>query len=246
MTKNAAALLADLIDGWTVTSGQRPEQVRGFSSPHDLGAWRANNVPVDLLRTVDNLIQGMAAAGEDISMFEPSITHWYSAVHFGTLPWGNAQQGGNPRRACPETHVALLRAFGAVINGWQPISLDEADQRSLADVLAQAEELIDDESTHMPADVRFYLWGLIARARKVVEHLDEYGAQAAREVCIELGGALIVHGEQVKTDGDAARGSRIQAAGVMLVSGFMGTFGGDGANLAIEGVKAAARQITGG
>jgi hypothetical protein len=246
MTQNAAFLLADALESYAVPGNTTPERVRGFEGPNDIDAWRRHNAAVDLVRAVDHLLTGMRAAGEDVSMFDAALPRWYSGTYMATTPWGSKQNGGGPRLVCPEHDVHLLRALGAIINGWEPIKLDEADQRTLSDVLKQARELLEEESDSLPRDVRYYLWGLIQRAQMVVDNLEGYGPEAVRQVALELGGAMIVQAAHADSSGEGEKASRWRSAGYLLVGGFLTRFGDTGANALMKGAGHVVKQLNGG
>ena len=250
MTTNTADQLATLLRNWTVPVGSYPHTVRGFSGPDDLDAWRRHDQAAQLVRAVDFTLQGMDAMGIGVDMFVLAMPKWYAAVHFATTPWGQASSNGRARPACADTDIALLEALGLVIKTGQPIALTEGDRRTLTDILAEARTLLEEDGGEMPVNTRAYLWGLIVHAEQVLRDLDNQSTETVRQVALELGGALIVRGEQIDQAGDKPRGSKWRAAGHMLIGGFLSR-GGEyalegGTHLTKEAAKAIVKKVTEG
>jgi hypothetical protein len=239
-THNAAALLAVLLSEWLVPPNRRPEQVRGFEGPDDLDSWRTHTHAADLIRRVDYTIQGMDAAGEDVEMFLLALPRWYSGVHFAATPWGTTI--GSPREACDQRDIDLLRALGALIKAGGPIAIDEDHKRTLADVLTQARELVEADTTMTP-DVRHYIWGLILRAQMVVDNLERYGPEAVREVALELGGAMTSQADMAASRGDAEKAGRWRSGAAMLLGGFMSGAASTGGTQALTAAEHVIKQL---
>lgn len=228
-TTNAAYRLAALLRQWQVPHGSTPEKVRGFRNKDDLDAWRSHAQAADLIRTVDNTLQGLNAMGENVDMFQAALPRWYAGVHFAATPWSSKATSNVPRSACAAGDINLLEALGLVLRAGNPVSLDEDDRRRLSDVLAEARALIESDGLDLPTDVRAYLWSLILRAEAIVRSLGDFSTEEVRQVAIELGGALIVRGEQTEAQ-DPARAGRLKSLGLMLVGGFLARGGEAGAN----------------
>lgn len=242
-----ATLLADMLDSWEVPQNASAQSARGFggNGATHLEAWRRVGHAAKLLRSVDNLLTGMTAAGQDVEMYSPYLPAWYGGVFFTTTPWDSSSQNARPRPVCQPHEIHLLRALGASIRAIGGPVIDESAARGLRDILDQALALLEADATDFEAEVRFYLHGLISRARMVVDNVAEYGSYAVREVSLELGGAMIVRGAQVKAD-DPEKGSRWTTAGVMLVAGVLGRAGERGLDSALEVGGQIARAALGG
>lgn len=242
MTKNAAFLLADLIEQWATPTNVPPEKVRGFKNTNDLNAWRVHTRAADLVRTVDETLQGMTANGEDVSPFMDSLPRWYAAVHFAAIPWGKTEQRTDvtDRPLCPRADISLLRALGLVIDTSGGLDISDADQRSLVDTLREAQSLLE-EDEDLDKEIKRYLLGLVGKANLVLANLSTYGAEAVRHVALELGGALTVQAVRAEAAGDRSRAVRIQAAAWNLLIGFVG---GSASGIGEVAATEALRQIT--
>lgn len=240
-----ATLLADTLDSWRVPKNTHPQTARGFggNGTEDLAAWRRIGHAADLLRSVDNLLCGMTAAGEDVAMYTPYLPRWYAGVYFATTPWDSTVQRDRP--VCEPHEINLLRALGATIRAIGFPVVTDSRARQLRDVLDQALSLLEADSADFDPEVRFYLHGLISRARMVVDSSETYGAYAVREVALELGGAMIVRGGQVQAE-DPEKASRWRSAGYMLVAGVFGRAGERGFDVALEASERVARGVLGG
>ena len=240
---NCANLLAARLRSFEAPSQQPPEQVRGFESPHDLDAWRRHADDCELIKSVDYTLQGMDAVGIGVDMFMTALPRWYAGVNFASIPWGVTTQGNGMREACSEGDINLLEAFALTIKTAGHVVLTEDDRRTLSDVLAQAQDLIESDSTDLPADVRQYLWTLIIKAQMIVDNLDMYGHEAVRQVALELGGAMTMQAERAEQHGQPERASRWRAAALTLMGGFMGGAASGATEVAAAEVM---KQITGG
>lgn len=237
---NAATQLADLLSEFQVKANVTPERCRGFDTREDLESWRRHAVVGDLIRSVDYMLQGMDASGENVDMFREALPRWYAGVHFATTPWGSKTNAVRP--VCSEADINLLRALGALLRAGKPPQLDENDVHSLQTILTQARDLLEDDLAGMPDDVRRYLFGLICKADMVLRNLLTYGEQTVREVAFELGGALIAEAARTRAT-KPERASRLWAAAAMLMAGFFGGATGEaGRALSVEALK----QLGGG
>jgi hypothetical protein len=242
-TPNSAKLLADMLDSFTVPRNSAAQSVHGFESANDLPAWRRHIEALALVRTVEDTLLGMRAAGKDVEVFEHCLPGWWAGVGMATTPWGSAT--GSARSACSDHDLAMLKALAFAIDANGYTSIDEYTRRTLADVLEEAETLLDDDS-NVPADVATYLGGLLRRARMVLDNVHTYGADALRSVATELGGAMVMQGQRAKEAGDEPTGNRWQANAYLAMAGFFGGLGSESAGALIAGVGKAAKQITTG
>ena len=246
MTQNAAYQLATLLHSYAAPSMTRPEDARGFGGIDDLDSWRKHAEAVELVRIVDHTLQGMDAAGVAVEMFIPAVPRWYAGVCFAKLPWGSTTSGNGMRPVCDPADIALLEALGLVVKTGGALELNEEERRSLADVLAQARDLIENDTTDMPADVRHYLWGLITRAEMIVKNLEEYGTETVRQVAFELGGAMTAQAERADAHGQEQRAGKWRAAAKHLMIGFMGGAGSNAADQLTQAAEHVAKQLGGG
>ena len=244
MTQNAAALLAKLLQEYEVPKGSTTEATRGFESIDDLGAWRRQYDAAHLMSLVDDTLQGMAAGGEDITMFSGALPRWYAGVFMASTPWG--QRPNSNVAACGQGDIDLPKALGLLIRSGAPVILTEDDRRSLSDVLQHAQELLEANEQDMPDDVRRYLHGLICRARMIVDNIDMYGHEAVRQVALELGGAFTLQAERAERQGDPQSASKWRSAATTLTIGFMGGFGGTTGGAIAAGAGTVIKQLTSG
>jgi hypothetical protein len=78
---NPAARLADVLEGWTVPRGSTPLDHRG--GPGDdgyLSTWRRIAAAAELLQQVERALDGLEAAGDDVSTCRTYVPLWYRAV----------------------------------------------------------------------------------------------------------------------------------------------------------------------
>lgn len=245
-TANAATQLADLLKSYATPNNVTPESQRGFSNANDLAAWRNHNAACELVRSVDNILIGMEAAGDDVDHFLSVLPTWYAGVHFATTPWGtrpNPQSKGTRAAATPQS-ISMLRALGSVLRAQGSLTIEEDARRTLVDTLEQARAIIESDLDTFTPDVRHYLLALLHRAEAVAGQAETYGAERVREVALELGGAVLTHAEAVEGN-DPQKAGRLRAIGHMLVGGFMGRFGEQGADALTKGVSEATKMITG-
>lgn len=239
---NAAYMLAAKLEEWAVPKGTPTERHRGFSNINDLDAWREQQRACELIGTVDRLLAGMDANGDNPEMFLSTLPKWYAGIHFATTPWGKTETN-RATPCCTEIEINLLRALGKILDTDQETwELDEDGRRTLADVLDQAKQLIAADDT-MPVDIRRYVWSLIARAYNVVEHYDTFGPDATRQIALELGGAMVARGEVVEKSGNGGLATKWKSYAAWLVTGILsGATTGAGNQLAHEALK----QLPGG
>lgn len=243
MTKNSPALLADLLEGYAVPAGYTPQVHRGFEGDdQDIAAWRRHNADIDLVRSIDNLLIGMEAAGEDVGHFQECLGDWYSGVHFAATPWGTALT--RVSKACNAGSIRMLRALSSVLKANGGLTISEAARRQLSDTLEQARELIEEDIESFSPDVRHYLLALIHRAQSVINDVERYGSETVRQVALELSGAVQVQADVVESI-NPEKASRLRAVAGMLAGGFLGKFGESGADAVVSGLGDAARAITG-
>lgn len=240
-TTNAAFLLAYRLRNWVIPAGQHPEDVRGFDSIDHVDAWRAHADTCDLIRAVDNTLIGMDAIEENVDMFVTALPRWYAAVHFAATPWGSTKP--STRQTLREGDLNLLEALGALIKATKPVTLGEDDRRSLSDVIDEAMELLRTDSDDIPDNVRAYLWSLISRAQQILGALDEFSTETARQIALELGGAMVVQAERAAATGNTERANRWRSTAMHLMVGFMGGASSGAAEIA---AAAALKQLGGG
>lgn len=238
-TRNAAYLLRDLIESLDVPRHQAPETVRGFGDSNDVSAWRQHAESLLLARSVDDHVQGLAAVGEDVSIFVQSVPTWYAAVGMAATPWGS--RADQTRRACEPVHMNMLTALAMLIDARPHLAIDVENQRSLADVIEEARGLLADDNT-IDEYVRVYLAGLLDRAAFLLDNIEKYGAESLRSVALELGGAYYIQAER---EPDEAKKSRWRSAAWGFVGGFMSSGGGETAKALGRAGTAAAKQISG-
>lgn len=239
---NAAYRLASLLESYAVPAQATPESVREFGGPADVDAWRRHNGATELVRTVDYTLQGMNAAGENVDMFLAALPRWYTGVHFATTPWGSAV--GGVRAACDDGDLNLLRALGLVIDQGRSLNLGEEERRTLVDVLDEARRLLENDSDHIPADIKRYLWGLLLRAQMLVHNLDDYGAEAVRAVILELGGAMTAQAAQAHQPERSGSSQKWVATALHMITTVMvNAAAGAAGNIASSPIV---HQITGG
>jgi hypothetical protein len=243
---NAAYLLADALRAWHVPAGEKPQHRRGFRDESDLDAWRGFTQQADMVRTLDSMLQGMDADGRFVDMFLEALPRWYAGVYMASTPWNEMTNGGDGHAACSEGDINLLQALGALIDSTDYVTIGEEEHRSLSDVLAQARKLLEEDSSHIPNDIRQYLWGLICRAQMILDNLDNYGPEALRQVALELGGALVVQGQRAEGNGDMARAQSWRSTAYLLMVGFMGGgAGGVGQAIGEAGIQAIEKSVGG-
>ncbi|MDO3397001.1 hypothetical protein QWJ41_14840 [Nocardioides sp. SOB44] len=241
MSSNAATLLVELIDSYAVPPNHKAQTAFGFDNAHDIDAWREHIEALTLVRNVDDAIRDMAAQGDPVDIFVPSVPHWYAGVGMASTPWGSTH--ATERAICPPEHRKMLKALALLIDA-QGRSLDitEADRRALSDVLDEAAELLEASQT-MPPSARSYLRALIDRARFLLEALDTYGAESVRAVVLELGGAMVMEGGRASAEGDQPTAKRWWSSAHLLVAGFLGGMGSEGASAITTGISAVAKQL---
>lgn len=242
---NVAHTLADRLRLFVHPANETPESRRGFTSATDIDAWRRHAEDNELLRQIDNLLKGMDAAGTNVDMFMSALPRWYAGVNFATDPWGQATQTGKTRAPCNNSDVDLLDALGLVISTGGGVTLTEDDRRSLADVLKEARDLVENDTSDMPPHVRHYLWSLIVRAEMVVKDFEHFGPDAVRQVAFELGGAMTAQAERAEGRQEPARAGRWRAAATQLMVGFMGGAGSTASGALGEAASEAIKQIGG-
>lgn len=243
MPKNAAYLLHDLLEAYTLQPGQRPQQVRGFDNEHDTAAWRRHIEELTLVRNVDDILRAMAQDGQDVAPFRDCIGYWYAGIGMAQTPW-NFKDPAAVRAACPQEKLNLLHALALIIDLRGRLDVDKDEQRTLADVLDQAAELLKEDSDQIPTEIRGYLRALIDRARFILDNLDRFGAETLRSVALELGGAMSVQAARTEQS-DPEKSQRWRTAAWMLVAGFMGG-AGEGAAGAIGGAVSEGIKQLGG
>lgn len=230
---NAAYQLADALDEWAVPAQRQPEQVRGFGEIDNLECWREVQRVTELVAEVDRTLAGMDASGDNVEMFLETLPKWYAGAHFATTPWGSVNTN-SPRPQCAAIELNLLRALGALIDaGGKHFDLTEDQKRTLHDVLAEAKKLVEAD-TDMTVDVRRYIWTLIVRAYDVLQNYDTFGPGPLREVALELGGAMHSRALVTEHNGDGPTSGRWKSLATMVVAGFAGGLGSDGANALSE------------
>lgn len=231
---NAATRLADQLEAWAVPKNTMPHAIRGFDDADDLESWRHfTRTAAAWVAIIDDTLQGMAAEGEDVSLFEQFLPKWYAGVHWVTTPF--AAPAASTRPTCEKHEIDMLRAFGLLLDTADPLQLTEEERRSLTDVLKTARELLEDTSSELPKDVRRYVWGLIIRAQAVVDEYEKFGTEAVRQVALELGGALQAQAERADHNGDHAQSARWKAVVVQLLVGFFSGASGGTAQALVEG-----------
>ncbi|UUW88451.1 hypothetical protein [Pimelobacter simplex] len=240
LTRNAAHLLADLLESLVVPPNTHPQSVHGFESETDIDAWREHVERLNLARTVDDHVRTLALT-QNAGVFESSVPHWYAGIGFATTPWDMAQNQRH-RAACPPEHLNMLRALAMVIDATPHLEIREEDRRSLLDVIAEARTLLD-EDTSMAQDVRLYLAMLLQRAAFLLDNLEKYGAEPIRAVALELGGAMYTQAQREPEEGKKSRWS---AAAWGFVTGFLSRSGVNSADALAGAAEAGLKAIGGG
>ncbi|UAL31540.1 hypothetical protein K8W59_08950 [Nocardioides rotundus] len=156
-------------------------------------------------------------------------------------PWDNGISKN--RVACDPPSLNMLKSLGLLIDAQPHLVIGEDERRSLADVLEEAEKILQDDVDKIPVDAQRYLAALIQRARFLVENLDKYGAETVRSVALELSGAMHLQADRAEGDRDTTMAKRWRSGAKMIGTGFMtGTSTEIGKALVQEGFK----QIGGG
>lgn len=237
ITKNPAHLLAELLESLKVPPNTHAQTVHGFQSALDIESWRRHVDRLLLVRSVDEHLRVLALS-QDTSVFEPSLPYWYAGVGMATTPWDSAHSTKTPRRACPPEHLSLLRALGMLIDARPHLSVDEADRRSLLDVIEEAKSILDSDDAMDPV-IRDYLTRLLQRISFVLDNLERYGAEPLRALAFELAGAMY---SQAIREREEPKRRRWAALGWGFVGAFLGRSaegGADDVNALIEhGLKA--------
>jgi hypothetical protein len=229
---NAARDLHELLSGWSpVPANQASESTRGYepNRASNLGFWRRQAHAVALLHAIEEHLAGMAAHGDDVEHYVDGLPAWYAAVFSFEAPWGSAVNGQRP--LLDPRDLRLLRALAGAIDALRlvPVLVDE----QVAGILASLDRT-DDLVRHagdVDEQVRRYLLGLVAEARRVTADWQTFGPEAVRSATLELGGALYTMAEQTQQPAakegwrGAARDVTVQFLGSTIAQGAIAASG---------------------
>lgn len=187
---NSALLLHDLISGWTVPQGRTPESVRGGDgNAGSVEFWRQQARAARLLNDLERELNGMAAVGEEVDLYDDLILSLYQVVFSYSVAWQSSTNQG--RAVTDPKDMKLLRSLGRtlnLINKALPISGE--DLTDLLTYLDDVEQLVRG-SQDIDDAVRRYLLGLIAEAQRVAKEYETFGDVELRTTTLELGAALL-------------------------------------------------------
>ncbi|WP_139206973.1 hypothetical protein [Geodermatophilus poikilotrophus] len=203
--KNAAALLADLIEEWTIPKGQTSlGHRREVASKLGSDVWSLHQRAVGYLVQIERDLDALQAAGDDVDYYIETVPSWYQAVFSVAAGWDNAV--GSTVRVTDPRDLRLLRALAGTVDTARLSPKLPAEQ--LADLriaVKEAGDLVAGAGEDVLKDgPRRYLLGLIFEASKVIEEIEVFGSAALRSVTFELGGAMgavaeLVEDEETKT-----------------------------------------------
>ncbi|MCZ2810224.1 hypothetical protein O2W15_02130 [Modestobacter sp. VKM Ac-2979] len=189
--KNAAALLADLIEEWTIPQGASAlSHRRTVATQRGTSLWPLHQRAVGYLVQVERDLDALRAAGDDVDYYLETLPFWYEAVFSINHGWNGLATKTAP--AIDPRDLRLLRALAGTIDTARLTPKLSAEH--LADLrlaIDQATALITETGDDVLKEgPRRYLLGLVFEAGRVLEEIETFGTAALRSVTFELGGAM--------------------------------------------------------
>lgn len=197
---NAAFELADLLLEWNrVDHGQFPELVRGAEArPPGEEFWRKHLHAVELLRQVDDVIQGLRLQGKRYSHYENLFPSWAGAVFGYFTPWGVDNQ---TRVALPESDIHVLTGLGNYIEEVPSLALLDGPRRlNLTGAISDILEILSADSIQLEPNVRRYVFELITSIQRLLAETSVFGSADLLARIHELFGYLTILAEDLDSD----------------------------------------------
>lgn len=197
---NPATTLANLLRSWKITERATLVKARGGKSENDLDFWRSQVQAVELLAEVDRSIDALEEMGKDVHHMREDLAPLYKAV-FGYKPaWRGPGQGHSAGPAAPRESVRSLLTLGVMIDSFLGHAFSSEAEGQLLELLDEAADLV--KELDVDERTKFYLFDLVADARRAVKEIDLFGAARARSTYMalttELKGQAVVANAQKK------------------------------------------------
>ncbi|WP_157983394.1 hypothetical protein [Nocardiopsis sp. TNDT3] len=221
---NPATALAKLLESWEIPQGSAAHKVRADGdSPSHLSYWQRQADAVALLREVDQSIDALIEMGEDASHFREDLVPLYRSI-FGLDPsWTGSEQ--RPRQAAPAHCIRALKNLGLLLNfSGLSIKLDEPTIQELRESLHDSYEFIT-KIPNLDKSDRFYLFTLIAEARRYLDEVDIFGSAQVRMNITALTTEIVVQTKKAQDQGEAEVAEKGEKAGGRLMGWLLSTFG---------------------
>ena len=189
--KNAAALLADLLEEWDVPQGQSAStQRQKVAQAKSTTFWSMHKLAVGYLLQLERDLDALEAAGDQVSFYRETVSSWYAGVFAYATGWQGGVSSKTP--VLDRLELRLLRALAGQIDAMRLSPRLAASQLAdISDALNEAWELIDGAEEGVISEAaKRYLLGLIFEASKVIEEIDTFGTAALRSLTFELGGGM--------------------------------------------------------
>lgn len=197
--KNAAALLADVFESWTIPQGHSAAGHRASVAKNKgIALWPLHRLVMGYLMQIEKDLDALESTGDDVQHFRETLPAWYAAVFSVEAAWRDAV--ADRHEIVNPLELRLLRALASQIDLLRMAPVVPASQ--LADIrtaLMDARDLIISAGENvLSAEARRYLLGLVFEADKVIEEIEVVGTAALRTITFELGGAMASVAELVK------------------------------------------------
>jgi hypothetical protein len=197
---NPATTLANLLKSWSITERGTLVKARGGKSENDLDFWRSQVQAVELLAEVDRSIDALEAMAKDVHHMREDLAPLYKAV-FGYKPaWRGPGQGHSAGPAAPPESIRSLLTLGVMIDSFLGHAFSAEAEGQLLELLDEATNLVN--ALDVDERTKFYLFDLVANARRAVKEIELFGAARARSTYMalttELKGQAVVASAQRK------------------------------------------------
>lgn len=204
---NAATELADLLEEWTVPSGQTPMTVRS-SDPEESRAdfWRWQAHALTLVRECDRVVEVMSRSGIEVRGFSYYVDEWYAAVFSYNQGWRETSAGTTPIQ--PPALLALRQLSPWLSRQWGGTATAE-QRHEFSNVLSQLDDLLSEIGADLSEDEQQYVLRLLSAARALLEEHSLVGDSDLRDHLDTLNGALLRAAAELSGKGKMESAKRV-------------------------------------